>query len=416
MARLQTVSSRREIPGLIVTEREHLVPLDHAVPDGPRLSVFTRELAAPEGQERPLLLFMEGGPGSEAPRPSLTHSSPPWLGRALEDFRVLMLDQRGTGRSSPIGPTLPGSPSEQADYLAHFRADAIVADAEAIRRELGVERWSVLGQSFGGFCALRYLSAAPEGLREVMFTGGVPPLRAHPDEVYRATFARMRERNQCFYERYPEDRARVLDLLERLQREPIVLPSGELLHPARLRQLGGHLGMSDGLEHLHYLLELDPASPAFLHDAEQNTSFARNPLYAVLNEACWAQGCATAWSAQRVLEAQPDWPEEYFTGEHFFPWMFQGTALEPLREATEILAQRQWPALYDLERLRANEIPAAAVVYAEDPYVERAFSEQTARAIPGMRMWLTNEYDHDGLRKDGERVLRRLLDLVRGQV
>lgn len=414
MARLQTVSVRREIPGLIVTEREHLVPLDHAVPDGPRLSVFTRELAAPEGQERPLLLFMEGGPGSEAPRPSLTHSSPPWLGRALDDFRVLMLDQRGTGRSSPIGPTLPGSPSEQADYLAHFRADAIVADAEAIRRELGVERWSVLGQSFGGFCALRYMSAAPEGLREVMFTGGVPPLRAHPDEVYRATFSRMRERSECFYERYPEDRVRVLDLLERLERDPIVLPSGELLHPARLRQLGGGLGMSDGMERLHYLLELAPDSPAFLHDAEAATSFARNPLYPILNEACWAQGCATAWSAERVLQELSDWPPEHFTAEHFFPWMFEHTALEPLREANEILTGRRWPELYDLEQLKRNEIPAAALVYADDPYVERAFSEETARVVPNLRVWLTNEYLHDGLRKDGERVLGRLLDLVRG--
>ena len=75
---------------------------------------------------------------------------------------MLMLDQRGTGRSSPVG-VLPGlTPQEQADRLALFRADAIVQDAEWIRRELGVDRWSVLGQSFGGFCALRYLSAAPD--------------------------------------------------------------------------------------------------------------------------------------------------------------------------------------------------------------------------------------------------------------
>jgi pimeloyl-ACP methyl ester carboxylesterase len=327
-----------------------------------------------------------------------------------------MLDQRGTGRSSPVGLSLRGSPEEQADYLSHFRADAIVADAECIRRELGVERWSVLGQSFGGFCAMRYLSAAPEGLREVLFTGGVPPLAARPDDVYRATLARMRERNERFYERYPEDRRRVLDLLASLEREPLALPGGGSLHPARLRQLGGRFGMSDGYDELHYLLELDPASPAFLHDAERATSFARNPLYAILNEACWAQGCATAWSAQRMLAAQSDWPPEYFTGEHFFPWMFEDPSLLGLRDATEMLAQRQWPPLYDLERLKANEVPAAAAVYAEDPYVDRAFSEETIRKVPKMRLWLTNEYDHDGLRKDGGRVLERLLELVRGRL
>ena len=236
------VSVRYEIPGLIVTEREHSLPLEHSNPQGDRLTVFSREVADPLGLDRPLLLFFEGGPGSEAPRPSLTAASPPWLERALKDFRVLMLDQRGTGRSSPIGLHLEGTPGQQADYLAHFRADSIVADAEAIRQELGVERWSILGQSFGGFCALRYLSASPEGVREALFTGGVPPLEASIDEVYGATFERMRERNQRFYARYPGDRRRMLDLLEMTRHEPLELPGGDRLHPARLRQLGNLLG------------------------------------------------------------------------------------------------------------------------------------------------------------------------------
>ncbi len=405
-----------EIPNLVVTEREHSVPLDHADPSGPRITVFSRELADPGGRERPLLVYFEGGPGFEAPRPVRTAESPPWLERALADFRVLMLDQRGTGRSTPVGTSLPGGAEEQAAYLRCFRADSIVADAEAIRAELGVERWSVLGQSFGGFCAMRYLSAAPGSLREVLFTGGVPPIGASADEVYRATFARQRDRNARYYERYPEDRDRVLALLDRAAREPIALPAGDPLTPARLRQLGHGLGMSDGFERLHYLLELPHDSPAFLHDAEELTSFARNPIYAVLHEACWADGGATAWSAERVLGELHDWPQEYLTGEHIFPWMFDAPSLAPLREAAELLAAHDWPRLYDPAALARNEVAAAAAVYAEDPYVERVFSERTAAAVPGLRVWLTSEYDHDGLRRDGERVLGRLLDLARGKL
>jgi hypothetical protein len=48
-------------------------------------------------------------------------------------------------------------------------------------------------------------------------------------------------------------------------------------------------------------------------------------------------------------------------------------------------------------------------------YVERVFSEETAARINGLRMWLTNEFQHDGLRKD-ERVFARLIDLARGRV
>jgi pimeloyl-ACP methyl ester carboxylesterase len=406
-----------EIPNLVVTEREHSLPLDHGDPAGPRITVFSRELADPAGREKPLLVYFEGGPGFEAPRPVRTGESPPWLERALADFRVLMLDQRGTGRSTPVGAALKGGPAEQADYLRHFRADSIVADAEAIRAELGIDRWSVLGQSFGGFCAMRYLSAAPGALREVLFTGGVPPIGGvSADEVYRATLSRMRERNARYYRRYPEDRERVLALLERTAREPIVLPGGDPLTAARVRQLGHGFGMSDGFERLHYLLELPWDSPAFLHDAEEMTSFARNPIYAVLHEACWADGGATAWSSERMLAEEDDWPEEYLTAEHIFRSMFDSPSLAPLREAAELLAAHDWPPLYDPAVLAGNEVPAAAAVYAEDVYVERAFSERTAAAVPGLRVWLTSEYDHDGLRRDGERVLGRLLDLARGRI
>jgi hypothetical protein len=227
----------------------------------------------------------------------------------------------------------------------------------------------------------------------------------------------MAERSERFYARYPEHRDSIRRLIARTEERPIELPSGDPLHPARVRQLGLLLGMSDGYERLHYLLELDPASPAFLHDVEQATSFARNPIYAILHEACWANGGRTAWSAQRVMAEQREgWPEDLLTGEHIYPWVFESPSMSPLREAAELLAQRDWPELYDPECLRANEVPAAAVVYAEDVYVERAFSEQTAAEVPGLRLWLTNEYDHDGLRVEATRVLGRLLDLARGRI
>jgi pimeloyl-ACP methyl ester carboxylesterase len=404
-------------PYLVFAEHEFEVPLDHAAPDGERLTVFAREVVAPkrEEDELPWLVFLQGGPGHEAPRP-LKLLEKTWLERALEDYRVLLLDQRGTGRSTPVGD-LPGLSSEaQGEYLTHFRADSIVRDAELIRRELGVERWSVLGQSFGGFCVVTYLSQAPEGLAEAFLTGGLPPLERHPDEVYRATYERVRAKNRAYYERYPEDRDRVLAILERIEREDVRLPAGDRLTVRRFRQLGQLLGMSDGFERLHYLFELRFVSPAFLHDIEAAYPFARNPLYAVIHESCYAPGVATGWSAERVFPDDFRDDPTLFTGEHVYPWMLQEYgALRPLAGAAEILAEHEWPPLYDVERLRENDVPAAAAIYTEDMYVERAFSEQTAAAIRGLRPWVTNEYEHDGLRADGARVLGRLLDLVQGR-
>jgi pimeloyl-ACP methyl ester carboxylesterase len=327
-----------------------------------------------------------------------------------------MLDQRGTGRSTPVGELAGMEPAEQARYLTHFRADSIVRDAELIRERLGAQRWSVLGQSFGGFCTLTYLSLAPESLAAAYITGGVPPLGRHPDEIYAATFARMLERNHLYYKRYPADRGRVRALHDRLANEDLRLPSGDRLTGRRLRTFGNLLGMSDGAERLHYLLELPADGRAFRHDAQEPLPFARNPLYAVVHEACYADGHATGWSAGRVMPPEFHDDVTLFTGEHVFPWMLDDYGgLAPLKDAANLLAGHGWPALYDADRLRRNEVPVAAAVYVDDPYVESRFSMETAAEVRGMRVWLTNEYLHNGLRADGDRVLGRLMELADGR-
>jgi pimeloyl-ACP methyl ester carboxylesterase len=403
--------------GLVLTEHEFAVPLDHSRPDAERITVFAREVADPDGRERPFLVFLQGGPGHEAARPTRHPSSPGWLDRALQDYRVLMLDQRGTGRSTPAGDLRGMSPQQQAEYLSFFRADSIVRDAEWIRAELGVQRWSVLGQSFGGFCVTAYLSQAPQGLREAFITGGLPPVGLGVDDVYQATYQRMLDRSRRYYERYPADRDRVRRLHDWIMADEVRLPAGDRLSWRRFRQLGHMLGMSDGAEHLHYIVELPAGSPAFLHDVQDALPFSgRNPLYSVIHEACYADGGATRWSAARVLPADYDRDPTLLTGEHVFPWNFEEChALSALTEAAGLLADRTWPRLYDPERLRANEVPCAAAIYAEDPYVERRFSEETALLIRGMRPWLTSEYDHNGLRADGGRVLDQLIALARGR-
>ncbi len=399
-------------PGVILTEREHLVPLEHGTTVGPNITVFTRQVAAPGGEKRPYLLFLQGGPGFEAARPT----SPPtgWMKRALQDYRVLLLDQRGTGRSTPVGGTIPGdTPQEQADYLKNFRADSIVRDAELIRAELGGERWSVLGQSFGGFTSMTYLSIAPEGLREAFITGGLSAIGRPVDDIYGATYVRLLETNRAYFARYPGDRVRARDILQRLDDEDVRLPSGDRLTARRFRQLGMWLGDSAGFELLHHVLELPFGSNAFLHDAEHGVRFGRNPIYATLHESSYADGVATRWSAARLLPAQVE-EEGLFTGEHIFPWMWQDYgALHGHREAAGLLAEHAWPRLYDADRLRHNDVSVAATIYVNDLYVERAFAEETAAAIRGLRPWITNEFEHNGLRADGERVLGRLIDLVR---
>ena len=141
----------------------------------------------------------------------------------------------------------------------------------------------------------------------------------------------------------------------------------------------------------------------------------RNPLYATLHESSYADGVVTAWSAHRLLP--PEVAEEaWFTAEHVFPWMWdEYGALREHAAAAELLAQRDWPRLYDPAVLARNEVAVAATIYVDDIYVERAFAEETARSIRGLRPWITNEFEHNGLRAGGERVLDRLIALARGE-
>ena len=310
-----------------------------------------------------------------------------------------------------------------------FRADAIVADAEFIRHELGSAPWSVLGQSFGGFCTVTYLSKAPEGMREAFITGGLPGLAATADDVYRTTYPKCRARTLAHYARYPGDVEQARRVARHLASTQVLLPDGAPLTVEAFQTLGGMLGQSTGSDELHYLLEGafdgDRLGDAFLHDVYGHLTFATGPLYAALHEACYAQGTATRWSAQRIRAEFPGFDPGcavegteplLFTGEMIYPWMFeQDPVLRPFREAADLIAEYSgWPPLYDAARLAANEVPVAAAIYFDDMYVPRELSVPTAEAIRGLRAWVTNEYEHDGLRVSNGAVLRRLIGLAQG--
>ncbi len=124
---------------------------------------------------------------------------------------------------------------------------------------------------------------------------------------------------------------------------------------------------------------------------------------------------STRWSAHRLLPAEIE-AKGYLTAEHVFPWMWDDYAgLRRHQAAAELLAEHPWPRLYDAEQLERNEVPVAATIYVNDLYVERDFAEETAATIRGIRVWQTDEYEHNGLRADGERVLGRLIDMVKGR-
>ncbi|KAL4024448.1 proline iminopeptidase [Cucumis melo var. makuwa] len=437
------------VPELRLRDHHFSVPLNYSLDQGSstRISVFAREVVSvgKEDQPMPYLLYLQGGPGFECARPSEASG---WIQKACEEFRVILMDQRGTGLSTPLTPSSMSqfrSAEDLANYLKHFRADNIVNDAEFIRTRLVPDAapWTILGQSYGGFCAVTYLSFAPQGLKQVLITGGIPPIGngCTADSVYRACFEKVIIQNEKYYKRYPQDIEIVREVVKYLADNGggVLLPSGGILTPKGLQTLGlSALGTSTGFERLHYLFErvwdpiLVPGAPKrisffFLNAIDNWLSLDSNPLYVLLHESIYCQGASSRWSAQRIKnevenkfdanKAVKEGCPVYFTGEMIFPWMFDEIhALRPFKDAAHILADKEdWPPLYDIAALKNNKVPVAAAVYYEDMFVNFKLAMETASQIAGIRLWITNEFMHSGLRDAGPQVLDHLMGLLNGK-
>jgi proline iminopeptidase len=126
----------------------------------------------PDGK---LALVLHGGPGS---------GCTPWHRRLFdpERYRVVLFDQRNCGRSTPHG-------SEPGVDLGANTTHHLAADIERLREYLGVERWLILGGSWGSTLALVHAEAHPERVTELILFGVTAGLRREFDWVFRGGLA-----------------------------------------------------------------------------------------------------------------------------------------------------------------------------------------------------------------------------------
>ncbi|MCJ1309018.1 hypothetical protein MMC25_002673 [Agyrium rufum] len=451
MAMAKLLESRSHImPGKMkVTELFFSVPLDYSKPDGPTIRLFARQAekvekpAAPETEQElknlPYFIYLAGGPGSGCNEPQQYGVVPLILDKG---YQVLFPDQRGAGLSSTISANTlaqQGSAEKQAAYLKHFRADNIVKDCEAIRKTLTKDfpedkkEWSVMGQSFGGFCITNYLSQAPEGLREVFIAGGLPPLVKEPYQLYKKLLQRVKGRSNDYYAKYPEDMAAMHRICAYVSKNKVESypGSGDVITATRIRQLGILLGAHGGMEMVHkHVLRFDLDLETFgeftfasKNSFESLLPFARMPIYALLHEPCYLQGAAGNWAAEHALNDDPDYAYDaenadskkpiLLTSEMIIREMFESSGeLQKMLPAADILAKdADWPMLYDEEQLAKNEVPVYAATYIRDLYVDYEYSMETASKIKGCKQYITNMLYHDALGSKTDEVMKWLWTL-----
>jgi len=464
-----------------------------------RAQTYVQKSALTNAQS--LCLYLQGGPGFGAAAPvaglGFGSAASSWAAQALLGGvggyqRVVLLDQRGTGKSTPITKqtlefqfpdlfllddqtavatkndpiqleelvkneedkdlqkralTVQSAVNTVTEYLSCFRADSIVQDAELVREALllskplgeeeeaavnikvdevdweGPKPWGgCLGQSFGGFCLMTYLSQVPNPPKICLFTGGIAPILSPLKDVYTQLWKRVQKRTKLYYEMYPGDVALVKKIVQRLLHEPAPLPAGGSLTARRFLQIGlGYLGSSpSSFAALHKLLSsafvvaaADPSQVtsledigklqfhrSFLKSMEVDQSFDDAPIYYWMHESIYADGdtnAPTQWTAHRAYQDlvqgdaevwdyrktsshldNDDIPTLFF-GEMVFPWMADGDYAElsglGLKHVADSLANKNdWPILYDTDRmcqvLEAGSSRAAAAIYYDDFYVD----------------------------------------------
>ena len=111
--------------------------------------IFIEESGNPDGQP---ILFLHGGPGGGTGAKQRRFFDP-------SHYRIILFDQRGCGKSKPLGETKKNT------------TDNLVNDIELIRKELNIKAWILFGGSWGSTLALAYAIKYPELVQGLILRG-----------------------------------------------------------------------------------------------------------------------------------------------------------------------------------------------------------------------------------------------------
>ena len=304
---------------------------------------------------------------------------------------------------------------------------------------------------------MTYLSQVKHPPRICLLTGGIAPMLTPVYDAYKSLWGRVKERSLQYYEQYPGDVIIVKTIVQKLLVEPAKLPSGGTLTARRFLQLGLALGGSpSAFASFHNMLSTAMIHPdgsdsdftrAFLKYIDSAQSFDDHPIYFWMHESIYGDGpqmnSPTNWAAHRVYEdlckmdsaydfqhtstlMDDDSKPTIFFGEMVFPWMpedfeeIAGVGLQAV--ADSLAAKTDWGDLYNGDNMRKvlsdGSCKAAAAVYHDDMYVDfDACMKVTTRggALEKCKVWVTNDYQHSGLRDDGSHIFSKLHAMATGE-
>ena len=267
------------------------IPENRALPDGPLVRLHIAVVPALRTEAEPDALFvLSGGPGQAASDfyVAMAHA----FARIRRDRDIVIVDQRGTGRSNKLSCPLPDDaalievdPSRIQGYtkacLASLSGDprfyttsVAVRDLEEVRAALGYGQIDLYGVSYGTRVAQHYLKRYPTRVRAMVLDGVVPPQLALgpriPLEAQRALdalFDRCATSTAC-NEAFPSLREEFAALRRRLRQSPMEIALADPLTAAPLEVRFSNAELSSVVRLLSYSDEAAATLPLLIYEAQ----------------------------------------------------------------------------------------------------------------------------------------------------
>jgi pimeloyl-ACP methyl ester carboxylesterase len=273
-----------------------LQPLNRNDPASPQIELFVARLASTAiDPARDAFTIINGGPGGSSIDMLVDFRSVVEVFSRERD--IIVIDQRGTGRSTPLtcedltdfdvesfDPATTVKLTRQClDQLPqdprYFSTTVAVEDLEALRRELGYERLSLYGVSYGTRVVQQFMRQYPDSTRAAVIDGVVPPAKVlggavaiHSNNTLNAVLDRCKQDKEC-RSAFPELPAEFAQVSERLRSGAIPL---ELQHPVTgvqtpLDLVYGH--MAAWLRFALYAPEMSALIPLIIHQAAVDNNY-----------------------------------------------------------------------------------------------------------------------------------------------
>lgn len=348
------------------------------------------------------LFIVSGGPGQAASDFYL--SVAPAFARIRRDRDLVVVDQRGTGRSNRMDCTLPDDsefatvdPQKLQELVrtcrAHLPGDPryytssiAVRDLDDVRAALGYEKLNLYGISYGTRVVQHYMRRYPGRVRTAILDGAVPAeVALGPDvaiEAQRATESSLQRcaRDESCSQQFPDILAQFAALQQQLRKQPLSVSIPHPLTGAITRTTIDAARFGAAVRLLSYSDETVATLPLLIHEAQSlREPQALTAQYLRVSNAMEEQIAAGMHFAVVCSEDAPRWAQEKVT-EEALAKTYMGTAfMSGMRAVCE--AWPRGPVDTDFGEPLQTDVPTLILSGSNDPVTPQRYADQIMKGV-----------------------------------